>query len=351
MAKIELTKELSMLIKTLRIENDIKSSELAAKLNKSVAYITKLENYDFKNIDFNVLINILKFVGRFEEKSKEEFNDFINRTLEKCRVELDEEEIKRQKWISKFDKETRQIPIPSSLTDFIKNKIEELGMTPKEIINIINRNDELNDDALKKFDLNKYEENSLIIEHISTEDGISTLEFVRFNLKLTLIDDIISKKIKTINYITILVIIKTLFKLDNFDKNTASKKATQILQENKFYTLKEKKLLLKKKRNHLEIENLLSDYDKENIRYVNEVIQHFQMLSDWQIDYTNQKLDNLSKSLDMDAPFALAIIGQEFYKLDKLKIEDKKRFLDKLNDLINNFSKIDNKGNENFIEY
>lgn len=347
MIKVELTNELGSLIKRIRIENDIKSSELAAKLNKSVAYITKLENADFKQIEFDTLIEILKFIGNFESKSDDEFNDFINKILEKCRLEFDDEELEKQKWIVKFDKEIRLIPIPNTLINFIKDKMSELNIIGEYIINEINKNEELNDYDLKAIDLNKVKANSIFIKY--TKDSI--LEFVKFDLKTTLIDNIISKKIKTINYITILSIIKTIFKLDNFDTNTAYEKAVDILKQNKIYTLKERNELLRQKRNSIEIDHLLSDYDKDNIKYVNKIISHFKMLSDWQIDYTNPKLNNLSKSLDADAPFVLAIVGQDFFKLDKLKVEDKKRFLEKLSDLVETFSKIEYEEKESFIEY
>lgn len=347
MIKVELTNELGSLIKRIRIENDIKSSELAARLTKSVAYITKLENADFKQIEFDTLIEILKFIGNFESKSEDEFNDFVNKILEKCRLEFDDEELEKQKWIVKFDKETRKIPIPNTLIDFIKDKMSELSITGEYIINEINKNEELNDYDLKSINLNKVKANSIFIKH--TKDYI--LEFVKFDLKTTLIDNIINKKIKIINYITILSIIKTIFKLDNFDTNTAYEKAIDILKQNKIYTLKERNELLRQKRNSIEIDHLLSDYDKDNIKYVNKIIGHFKMLSDWQIDYTNPKLNNLSKGLDDDAPFVLAIVGQEFFKLDKLKVEDKKRFLEKLSDLVETFSKIEYEEKESFIEY
>lgn len=335
MAKIKLTEELAKTIRNTRIANNIKTIELAKEIDKSTAYISKLEAGGFKNIDFHMLLDIFKFIIG----DKEDFNDFVEKTLEKCHIEFTDEELEKQKWMLKFDTEVRQIPISQELVGFISDKLKHLNISAESVIREINKNTELKECNIKIKD--EYEFNTYI------EDEGKT--FIVYNLEDDLLAKILARNIKSVNYITMKGIIRILLKLQGVSDN--EDKAVEILNSFKFYTLAERNKLLSKNEHDKAINEILNDYDRDNIKYVNSIFGNIKILSNWNIDYTNERLENLAKSFDTDAPFILSVIGRNYFDLKDLKVEDKKKFLTELKELINKFAKITYDEKDNFNEY
>ena len=75
------------------------------------------------------------------------------------------------------------------------------------------------------------------------------------------------------------------------------------------------------------------------------------MLSEWNINYANEKLKNLDESFHSDPPFILAVIGSEFFKLKDVKKENKKQFISELKKLIDKFSNISPEPEQDFEKY
>ena len=183
MSKIRLTKELSNLIRNTRLNNKIKAIELAKYLNKSISYVSKLENSDLKYIDFKLVENILKFLTK---NSNEDFQSFINKTIEKFHIEeIDENKIKEeeQDWIIKFELE---ITISNQLINFIKEELSQLNISSKKLIEIINENKDIQN---MNIDFNKYAKNTGI--------EIDNNSVIIFDLNKNIIDDILNKKLKS----------------------------------------------------------------------------------------------------------------------------------------------------------
>lgn len=341
MSKIRLTKELSNLIRNTRLNNKIKAIELAKYLNKSISYVSKLENSDLKYIDFKLVENILKFLTK---NSNEDFQSFINKTIEKFHIEeIDENKIKEeeQDWIIKFELEIRQIPISNQLINFIKEELSQLNISSKKLIEIINENKDIQN---MNIDFNKYAKNTGI--------EIDNNSVIIFDLNKNIIDDILNKKLKSVNYITMRGIIYYIFRLKKYNEEDSYKKTNEILNKYKFFTLGEKFHYLQQNQGKSELNTILNEYDTENIKYIKKILSTINVLSDWKIEYVNKFLKQLSDSFDIDdKPFILAIIGKEFYKLQNLNKNDKKRFLHELDDLVNSFSKIEYDQIDEFNEY
>jgi transcriptional regulator with XRE-family HTH domain len=334
MDRIKLTEELSRLIKTTRISNNIKAIELANYLGKSVAYVTKLENTQFKSIDYNLLINMLQFLTK---ESGENFNEFISKTLEKCSIEKANEE----DWFVKFDRELRRIPIPQKLIEFISEELLNHNIKSTELIEYINKNEDLDD---LNVDLSKYDHNARV--------AIDNRTCIIFDLDANFIDDILSKKIKSINYISMLAIIYHLNKLNTENKDEAYSNSIKILNSFRFYTLNERDKLLKNSDTRKIQNEILSEYEKKNIKYVNNILRKIKIISDWNVDYANEKLAELEKTFNIDDPsFSLALICRKFYKLKNLNINDKRVFLKEMDDLITRFENIEYTENDNFEAY
>jgi len=305
--KVKLTEELSQVLKNTRNNNEIKSEDLAKYINRSVPFISKLENKKAEKIDLDILIKIFEF---FIKKSKFP-EDFIKKLLDKTLIEFSPEEVRKQQWFQIFDLEIRKFMIPDSLIILIKDKL--------------NRIDVSLDQAIIKMNLDEE------IRKILTE--------------------ILNRNCIYVNYITMQEIIKTFYKLENYSEDEISMRTSNILEENGFITsIKNNELFRKEKRNE-KLNVILNKYDDENIIIINKLMKHISILSDWNIDYVNEKLSDLNDSFDMDSSFILAIIGNKFSKLRTLKKEDRKRFLYELSSLIDKFANISSEYGKDFELY
>lgn len=63
MTKINVTTEIASKLKEFRISKNIKSKDVAAHINKTPAYYSKLEKATIKTIDKNSLEEILNFIA------------------------------------------------------------------------------------------------------------------------------------------------------------------------------------------------------------------------------------------------------------------------------------------------
>jgi len=338
MPKVKLTEELSNALKNTRNDKNIKAADLAKEIGKSLAFISKLENNVAEQVDLPVLVAIFKFlIG-------EEFMDFINPLLEKATIELTPEEIKKQEWVNIFDLEYRKIPIPTSLVEFINTELERLSLTPDQVILEMNKNEELTDK-----DMLGQNKNSLIFSKgKETSDSYS---YIIFELEDSFLTKILSTEKTTINYITMEGILRTIYKIEGLSVDDAHNRTVAALNKNKFYSLSEKKKLLRLNKRKEDMDDVLTDFDKANRQTVNSILKNIMMLSEWDIDYTNKKLKNLDDSFSIDPPFIMAVIGSNFFKLKDVKKETKKLFLSELDKLIDKFSNITPEPEQDFEKY
>lgn len=339
MPKVKLTEELSNALKNTRNDKNIKAADLAKEIGKSLAFISKLENKGAEHVELGILIAIFKFLI-----GEEEFKDFINPLLEKATIELTPEEIEKQEWVKIFDLEYRRIPIPTSLVEFINCELEKFSQTPEQVILEMNKNDELTEK-----DMLGQNKNSLIFT--KNKEDSDSYSYIIFELEDSFLTKILNGEKKTINYITMEGIMRTIYKIEGFSIDDAHNKAVSALNDNKFYSLYEKKKLLRKNKRQEDMDAVLTDFDKANRKTVNSILKNIMMLSDWNIDYANKKLKNLDNSFKIDPPFILAIIGSEFFKLKNAKKETKKIFLSELTTLIDKFSKITPDPEKDFETY
>ena len=144
MAKIIVTKELAETLKTLRIQNGIKSNELATKINKSPAYITKLEKGAIQTLKEEEFDKILGYILKDLSNSDE-----VAETLySSLKIKYSDEEIERQLWFNNFDTVVRLIPLPIELIEEINKMIEECSINKEYLLKMINSNQFLSDEEI-----------------------------------------------------------------------------------------------------------------------------------------------------------------------------------------------------------
>lgn len=332
MARVNVTIELAERIKELRLVNKVKAIDLAAHMEKSPAYISKLESGNIKTLDYEELLKIFTFIS----KDKDDLEDFIDKlSLEVVTKELDE-----QTWLMNFDTIERKIPIPSSLVDYINRLISDLNLTIPYLIAYINENEDLKDIKHDyNIDISKYKNN---LWHSFKTENEKLISFIIMDLNIRQVENILEKKVDTSNYVTIESILYNILRLKyglenslTEEKNSEIKKETRdILNSHKFYSSFEKSKILKAATTKQEFDLLLNEFDLNNRKLVNEFLGHIRFLSNWNIKYTNEKLNLLNENLKWDPSYTLTLASLPFSELNDISKSLKGDLLKDIKNLI-----------------
>jgi transcriptional regulator with XRE-family HTH domain len=338
MQKIEVTDDIANRLKTIRMKNSIKSKELAEHIEKSAAYITKLEKAEIKNIDKELLKKIINYITSSEDGFEKFFEDYI--------IEIPANEIDSDIWMMNFDSLERKIPVPKALVNYINEELGRLNVTTTALINYINENEDLNSDFFSKHNLNRNDyELNIWHKYATIEDEQHRVAFfILLNLNVEQLDKILSFELDSCNHMILFAVVYHLLKYDNklngqpSDNDTLQSKAINILQQFKFYSLSDRSKLSKQAKTKDEFESLLNDFDKDNMEHITNFLNCVNFLSDYDIKYANEKLKGIVENLEMDCSFALSFMAISLSTLSDINVTQRKKFLDSVRNLINQFN-------------
>lgn len=323
MPLISVTQELIHTIKSLRKAEKKRGDELSRELKKNTSFISQLENGKINELDIDIFYNIFEKIIPDDKRRM----DIINELLQTQTIKYTPKEMLKQSWMVTFDYQYRQQIIPNEIVDFIKmhvNLLQEKGINTSDIMHRLNLNEELSEP-------NKYEDNKVYVKHDETEGWVSQ---IKFNLPENIISEIVDKKLVKINYITLLGIVYNIYKIEGYDNS--KEMARNLLFDNKFYTLIQKRSIMKNKK----FEEMLNSEDKEFMELYDTLSNHLKFLGDKDADYINSKLRILCSNLKEEPSLTLAIIGIELANLDKLDIFQKKQFISDFKELIQKYQNI-----------
>lgn len=334
MPSIKLTPTLCSTIRDLRKIKKKRGDELSKEIGKGASYISQIENGKIKEIDFDLLNTIFK---KITDLSSEEYANFINDIIDSSVMHMSKKELEHEEWMHQFDYEIRLFPISDDLISYIKEHLQKLKYNGQEFIAIINRNRDLqtypNPDEL--------EPNKLKIKIVTNGNTYSVRTTIRFELDPNLIDDILSKKKRTINYITMQGIIYNLFLSENYPSEEAHTKCKQILMENGFLTIKERNKIVRNNiKKNLDNENFTfydaqpTDYDKKYHQLKNVINDGFDFLRDNDLLYAVQRMEQLTTNMKNDLGFTIAVMASPLAKIPK---EQKKDFWDEYTKLLKSY--------------
>lgn len=325
MPYVTVTQELGKIIKSERQSRNIFVKDIIPNIKKSLAYFSKIENAKVDKIELSTLYTIFENIIE-----KENFNTYMSNLLQKVTIGLTEEEIKNEEWMHTFDMQYREIPISEEICNFIHEKLKTRSISAQDVIKRLNKNEALDSQE-------QYEDNQVYAKY--DNDGAMTSS-IKFNLPDDFLDDILSGKIDTINYINMLGIIYVLFRFEGFSDKESMEKSQKYLYENKFYTLLEKNRLLRdaSKNGKVEIDSVLSPEDKEYLSISRDVSKKFKLLSDQNIKYANSKLKIFNENLRDEPGITFAIIGLPLSNLKGISKDTKKQFIQDIKALINKYS-------------
>lgn len=331
MARVLLSPELSDIIRELRIFNKISAKEVAAAIERSPSYISKIESNMIKTILDEELMGILSVIMPDCSSEYERQTQLLELLTKRYGYEKREAEV----MYSNLDTVFQQLPIPEALVAEISAILSDLGVSINELVGRINGNEELSDDDLYNADLpdNEWFESS------GVDGGLS----IRMKLTENEVSDILSSKTKTCNFVTMQAIVHYTFKFKLFDRKNDLDESDRrkvvnawraLLDKHKFFTMSRKAHLLANVHSKIEEESILNEFDLENQETINEILRYIKMASDMDVVYMNKLLRQFADNLAWDFNYMLRLVGFEFSGIGECSYSNKVQMLREIKDII-----------------
>ena len=203
MPKIIVTNSLAETLKMLRLQNGVKSKDLAAHIKKSPSYISKLESQEISNIEIETVESIFSFILGADYQ-KTEIWEQIYASLQ---LKYSKEEIEEEIWFTNFDTVYRNIPVPESIIDLFNEKISQLSITRQLLLDRINANE-----ALSEEDKN----NSKIKVNHWYQTKPSEGPFIKILITKQMLFEILDKQKSSCPYVFIFCILYYLLKIEKY---------------------------------------------------------------------------------------------------------------------------------------
>jgi transcriptional regulator with XRE-family HTH domain len=341
MAKIEMTLEIGRKIKEWRLQYNVKSKDLAEHINKSPAYISKLEKGDIKQIENTLFKDIIVYISG----NPNGYEKFMAKVTE----DISSDELDKNTLFLNFDKIERKIPIPETLVDFINLKMSILNIDSDKICEYINKNEDLDEEFIKEHSIVK--ENTPLNRWIaySTFDPQGNevkRNYIFINCKAEKLIKILSRELDRCNYTFMFAVIYHILKIENYgncqviDKEKYKEETNRILLSNKFYSLYDKNKFGEQSNTVKEYEELLSDFDRENRVLINDLLRLISAMSDYDVKYANDKLSKIVQNTKSETSFSLSFMALSLNPLKNVSVVLKKEFLEKVEDLIQSYKEM-----------
>lgn len=343
--KIKFSEELGLQLKEFRNKYQVKAKDLAEFIEKSPAYISKLERGQIQQVDKNEFVKITNFIA----KSEEGYYLFCEKIAEAA----DAKELDNNLLLLNFDLLERRIPITEHLIEIVKQMMTKASVNAEELISYINQNEDLSQEFLieHKLDPNTIEKN---VWHPYTEaDSLDVSHSLIFlNYSLESLTEFLEGNVKKCEYMFLYAVVYHLLKLlhksegmqyDDELINKCKIEAEEILLNEKFYSLSVKARLQEQSETEEEYKNLLNEFDVKNVEYIMDIVSIIRFLSEYDVSYTNDKLKAISDNLkNGDPSFALAFMAMSINKLNDLSPTIKREFLKEVSNLIEKYTSMSN---------
>lgn len=334
MAYVEVTKELGETIRNLRIQNKITGKELAEHVGRSPAYISKLEKAEIKNTDEDVFNEIIEYILK-NDTDGESISKSIYKSLS---YNLSKKEIEQQLWYVNYDTVIRIIPIPGSLIDLMKDKINMYNISESYLLERINSNESLSEKEIN--------DSSIAFNRWYTTDGGKS-QSIKMLVTEDELKNILNNRVDAAPYTLIFSILFYILKIEKYKDNKTilpeenfklMSETSEILNKHKFYSLTEKHSLEEQAENAEQLEMLLSTFDIFNMKILADIIDKFKILSEIDIAITNERLKSFSDNMSSDSAFMLRLISLNYKSMNNTSTKYKKEFLEKIKQLIIEYS-------------
>lgn len=336
MFRLNITKAMIYFIKDTREKYNVKASELATKINKSSAYLSKFDKGDYKTISYEELCFMLHQICGDENMGKKLVDDFLTDFI-KTSENVAEKEEDVDYGLNTFDDVVRLIEIPSDLVDYINDKISKNKFEISDIVNKANENADLEDFTKNsKYEANVYY--SYEKDDIKENSKKLADTFIKVTIQEANIIDILNKTITKTNYLTLKSLLYTIYRLQNIEESTSSYLARTFLDKFHFYNLKRFKIaeLAEKSKTEAikEMENMPSLFIRTISDFANITFTFFKKNP----IYALSKINGFRENLYTDPAYTIALLDLPFYKLKDSDRDNKKKLMVEIDQLISKYS-------------
>lgn len=334
MARVFVSPELSDTIRELRVLNKISAKDVAAAIERSPSYISKIESNAIKTILEDELTAILTAIMPDCTSDYERQTKLLELLTDRYGYEKREAEV----MYSNLDTVFQLIPIPEALASEISGVLSGIGVSIRELVERINGNEELSEADLHNPDLpdNEWFESS------KTEGALS----IRMKLTETEVSDILEGKTKSCNFVTMQAIVHYTFKFKMFDRKhvftdedlrQVNNAWRELLDKHKFFSMSRKAQLLANVHSKIEEESILNEFDLENQETINEILRYIKLASDMDAVYMNKLLRQFADNLSWDYTYMLRLVGFDFSGIGDVSYSNKVQMLREIKDVISKY--------------
>ena len=351
--KVNITSLLQNSLKQMRKEFNKRGDILSKELGKGASYISQLENGKIKEIEYDFLLNVFRAItGMSEDSFINYFVKFIESTISSCATK---ESLLYEYWIHIFVVQDMPHSITSWIKEFIKNKLSASNHTPEDLVKEINRFNShrsisiYNDLIPNRAYVSAHEDSS------DFDEVFSLYIYSSYDLSINYIEDILTDKINSINYINMKAIFETLFIFDDsFDLASAIEKTKKIMKDNHFYdtfelfdsflttetstTLKEDTISPEEFKFY---DDLVINYRDKYLELKNELFEKMddalQQYYRANQAYSCEAMEKIMKNFNSDAGLMLALLSSPMNKIPR---EERSYFMKEYRTLVNKYLKI-----------
>lgn len=338
--KLHVDKELGLQVKEFRNQYHKKAKDVAAYIEKSAAYISKLEKGEIHQIDKEDFVKMVNYIT----DSENGYQLFCERII----GAMDPEVLDGSTIAHNFDWIERTLPIPEDYCSYIKKKMHELNVNVRDLADYINLNDDLDKKFLQEQNINPnaVEKNTWLPYYEADSKNIRR-NYIIVKISDKEIEEILQQQITKTSYLYLYILLYHIYKLQELNKQLLldcssrkkiKKKTIKKLSEYKIYTLADKANAISNVSNEAELENVLNASDVKSQKLMRELIGGISYLAEQDVEYTNQKLECVLANLKNDPSFSLAYMALPLEKIFTLPYNLKKAFLESIKILIDKCS-------------
>lgn len=349
MPRINLTKEISEAIKDMRQSKDITASEIARDIQKSTGFISNIENCKSTTVDLRDIYTLIEHLTKDDVKTKEVMIQLLNNST----LLYSSDELKQRYALVSFDKQFRDIPIEDDFLDFVLSEIENIKLTPAQVIAEMNSNRFIDKNINDDFPPNK------IIFSTNPDE----MPFILFKLPEDYLDRILSREKKTSNYITLEGILYAINLQKGYPPTQSTEKAHETLKQLKIYTLPERRKIIETENIRGIVSDINAKFDINNTSLPKSLVNYFQsiktlneefdMLKEKNIEYITSRLttlhDNLSHSETIS--LTLAFLGLPLSDLKHLPQNKQREFFNEVKNLLQGYSEEKTDKTDKIVEF
>ncbi len=336
MPRFEVTKNMGSSLKAVRTKKNIKAMDVAKSIDKTGAFISKLEKGDLKTIEVRDLYDIVLYLTGDEE----EIDDTLATILKTASINYSSFEKEKEEWFLNFDYFYRTISVPNKYVEYVNHQLSDNKITQKELVNYINSNKDLyNDENLTAEQIHNSEKNTWYFN-----EGHS---YVVMETSLEEVASLLSLKNNESNYGLLFCIVLSIFRLTGTEKDAAYFKTDELLKSFNIYTLMEKQEIIDSFETNDKMNSLLDQKDNTNLseedRHFYSLLYQFteecDIFAELHKEYMNKKLETFIDNFKNDPVLVVGLMGVDLSKMHDTDIKIKKELVNSINKLIDEYSK------------